>query len=166
MRAVIGIDPGIDGGLACRTLDGLQIEVMPTVGATSRRELDIPATLRILRGWRELLGARHLVIEKVSARPGDGVSGMFRFGERVGVIKGLAVSLELSMTEVMPTSWHRVMCSGMKSGDPKGNARIRASQLWPTVSFLATPRSRVPHDGMVDAALIAEYGLAQVIRGR
>jgi hypothetical protein len=164
MRPVIGIDPGLEGGLACLGDHGLQIEVMPTVGATKLREIDIPQTLRLLRGWRETLGARHLIIEKVSARPGNGVQGMFRFGVGVGVVKGLAVALDFSITEVMPTSWHRRICAGMPAGDPKGNARKRVSQLWPNVSFLRTPRSSLPHDGMVDAALIAAYG-ADVIAG-
>lgn len=162
MRPVIGIDPGLDGGLACIDSAGLLIEVMPTLGATGKRDLDIPSILRLLRGWRDTLGARNVYLEKVGARPSESPVACFRFGEGVGILKGLAVSLDLAITEVLPQTWHKVICAGMPAGDPKGNAVKRAAQLYPRVSFLATQRSRVPHSGMCDAALIASHGLREI----
>lgn len=49
------------------------------------------------------------------------------------------------------------MIPGAK-GDTKPRALAKALQLWPGETFLASERCRVPHDGMIDAALIAEYG--------
>jgi len=34
---------------------------------------------------------------------------------------------------------------------------LKARQLWPDETWLASPRCTKPHDGMIDAALIAEY---------
>jgi hypothetical protein len=67
-------------------------------------------------------------------------------------------ALRIPSTEVTPQSWQRVMLAGLGKGDPKGAALVRVGQLWPSVKFTATDRARVPHGGLVDAALIAEYG--------
>jgi hypothetical protein len=54
--------------------------------------------------------------------------------------------------------WQKVMLPGCAKGDTKPAALARARQLWPAESWLASPRCSKPHDGMIDAALIAEYG--------
>lgn len=54
--------------------------------------------------------------------------------------------------------WQKAMLPGYKKGcDTKKLALQKARELWPDEKWLATPRSKVPHDGAVDACLIAEY---------
>jgi hypothetical protein len=50
------------------------------------------------------------------------------------------------------------MLPGCKSGETKPRALEVASRTWPEEDWLATPRSSKPHEGLIDAALIAEYG--------
>lgn len=67
---------------------------------------------------------------------------------------------EIPVTEVLPQAWKKVMLNGMDKSDKKSSI-IRATQLLPGFSFLATERSTVPHDGMAESFLIAEYGRMQ-----
>lgn len=150
---ILGIDPGLDGGLALLSPDGLLLEVMPTIGST-KREVDSGKVGELLRAWN----VEHAVLEKVGARPGQGVVSMFTFGMGLGCIKGVLGALDIPHTEVQPKEWQKTVCKGMFSSDPKAMAQQRVRQLWPQQSFLATPRSKVPHQGLVDAALLAEYG--------
>lgn len=54
-------------------------------------------------------------------------------------------------------SWQRAMLGDCEKGETKAQALIKASQLWPEEDWLATPRSTKPHEGMIDAALIAMF---------
>ncbi len=151
---ILGIDPGLDGGLALLTDDGLLLEVMPTLGG-KQREVDGGTVADLLNSWEP----DFVAIEKVSSRPGQGVRSMFTFGMGVGIIKGVVAALGLPLTEVQPKEWQGAVCKGHAwASDPKATALLRARQLWPKISFLATERSKVPHSGLVDAACIAEYG--------
>lgn len=58
---------------------------------------------------------------------------------------------------ITPQSWQKAMLPKCKAGDTKPRALALAKELWPEESFLASPRCKVPHDGLIDAALIAEY---------
>jgi hypothetical protein len=54
--------------------------------------------------------------------------------------------------------WQDVMLGKrLAKGMTKVAALASANKLWPTERWLATTRSKTPHDGMVDAALIARY---------
>ena len=53
--------------------------------------------------------------------------------------------------------------TGKKKIDTKKTALNVAGRLFPNESFLATKRSRVKHDGIIDATLIAYYTLNKFI---
>lgn len=150
MKTVVGIDPGLDGGLAALTPDGLELCVMPVVAVGKRRQLDEQAVV----GW--LLARRpcHVFIEQVGAMPGQGVTSMFSFGTGWGLLRGICAGLALPYELVRPQEWQ----GAMLAGQPKGSEYLVASRLWPYAEWRASERSRNFHDGLVDAALIAEYG--------
>ncbi len=54
-------------------------------------------------------------------------------------------------------SWQRHMLGKLEQGKTKEAALAAAEAIWLEENWLASPRSRVPHDGLVDAALIAEH---------
>lgn len=56
-------------------------------------------------------------------------------------------------------SWQRAMFGALDKGETKPAAIAKAREFWPDEAWLATPRSKTPHMGMVDAALIARHGL-------
>lgn len=54
-------------------------------------------------------------------------------------------------------SWQRHMLGKLEQGKTKEAALAAAEAIWLEENWLASPRSRVPHDGLIDAALIAEH---------
>tara|TARA_Y100000310_G_C20579790_1_gene762382 strand:+ start:706 stop:1200 length:495 start_codon:yes stop_codon:yes gene_type:complete len=152
----IGIDPGLDGGLAAIYPNGnIYVTVMPTERVGKKRQLDGCE----IREWihnNDVFECRSepqkITIEKVHAMPGQGVTSMFNFGVGFGILRGICSGLGLSYDLVTPQAWQKVMLEGRG----KGAKYEVAHELWPDVDFRATERCRKPHTGMVDAALIAE----------
>lgn len=161
----LGIDPGLGGGLALLSADGLLLEPMPLL--PGGREIDEAALAGLLLAWRggvvdEALTHRapplHAVLERVGARPGQGVVSMFRFGQSVGLLRGMLSALHVPHTLVPPQTWQRKVLGNFPKGTSKAAAQQRAQQIWPAQDWRASERSRTPHTGLIDAALLAEYG--------
>jgi crossover junction endodeoxyribonuclease RuvC len=142
---VAGLDPGLTGALAIIDeyrvvfVDDLPVHQIHA-GKRTRAELD-------LGGMRELLTSLTLFIEQVAARPGQGVTSMFRFGLTAGQIIGLVAG-----TAWLPQRWQRMAGCGPEPDE----ARRRAGQLYPdAVQYLTRKRDA----GCADAILIARSGL-------
>jgi len=148
----IGIDPGHAGGLAAITPEGLQLRTMPVFEAGGKRFLDAREIVRWLTD-HAIRGAR-VFIESVHAMPRQGVVSMFTFGTGWGQLRGVCAGLGLSYELVRPQEWQRELLMGQ----PEGSEYLVASRLWPNAEWRATERSRKCHSGLVDAALIAEFG--------
>jgi crossover junction endodeoxyribonuclease RuvC len=99
-----------------------------TIGRTVRAELDLASLRRILVSSP----IDHIILEKVAARPNQGVSSMFRFGYCAGSIYGLIVGLQLPVSYLLPIQWQRAVGVGALPDA----ARQRAAQLYP----LAAPQ--------------------------
>ena len=149
---ILGVDPGLDGGLALLGADGLQVERIPVIEA-ARRDIYVLALADLIKGWHPQIA----YVERVHAMPKQGVTSSFRFGEVAGIIRGVIVALGIPLTYCTPQEWQKEMLAGAAKGD-KGVAMRRAVELWPDVDFKATARCKLPHSGMCDAALIAEFG--------
>lgn len=149
---IIGVDPGLDGGFAALTDGGVVLRVMPTLAVGTKRAIDEQALVHLFLDFQP--GQTMVFLESVGARPGQGVTSMFSFGLGFGVIRGVLAGLGFPYELVRPQEWQREMLTGQ----PKGSEYATASRLWPNTSWTATPRCSRPHSGLVDAALIAEYG--------
>ncbi len=145
---IVGIDPGMGGGIAWLSDFGHLIEVhdLPVV----KGEGLIPAALAAMLRAGDRLPV-HAFLERVAARPGAGVSGMFNFGRGYGQIEGVLAALGVPVTLVTPTKWK----GALRIPADKSAARARAAQLWPG---LAGTFARVKDDGRAEAALIGLYG--------
>ena len=153
MSYVIGIDPGISGAISVfsrfpNTLH--DVFDMPTLevdsGKTKKRHISAS-------GLRDILvtfPTAHVVIEKVGAMPGQGVSSMFNFGRSAGIIEGVVAALRMPHTYVTPQTWTKAV--GRAAG--KDASRMRAMELFPTRAELFR---RAKDDGRADAALIAYW---------
>jgi crossover junction endodeoxyribonuclease RuvC len=161
---IMGIDNGLDGALVM--LDGgkpVVLLVMPTItlhGATKDHREYMVADLRY---FLNLHRPDHVFIEKAHAMPKQGVSSMFTTGFGFGLMQGLIAGLELPFTIVQAVTWQKTFFTGMAKGKKekgytKGLAAIVCSRLWPGTEWRATDNCKKPHDGLCDAALIAEYG--------
>lgn len=148
-------DVGKKGGLVKldENLNILSRHIMPMIG----KEYDIQAIKDLLTVEGETID--HIAIENVHAIQGrTGNSSNFSFGLGKGILMGIVAGLEIPYTLVNPKTWQKIAWEGVtKQSDNKKTSLVAAKRLFPEESFIATPRSRVPHDGMVDAALIAYY---------
>jgi hypothetical protein len=111
-----------------------------------------------------------ICIEEVHSIYGTSAKSNFSFGEIFGKKKmiGAVLSVHYGATfDLVPpkkwqsniwTSTDKIFKSG-KRVDTKATSLVTARRLAPNETFLATSRSRVPHDGLVDAFLIAKYTL-------
>ena len=48
-----------------------------------------------------------VVIEQVSAMPGQGVTSMFNFGQSFGTLKGICSAMQLPMYFIRPAKWKK-----------------------------------------------------------
>lgn len=157
MSFVIGIDPGISGAISVfsRFPSTLHDVIdMPTLevdsGKTKKRHISAAGLRDILVCYPEA----HVVIEKVGAMPGQGVSSMFNFGRSAGIIEGVVAALRMPSTYVTPATWTKAV--GRAAG--KDASRMRAMELFPSKADLF---KRAKDDGRADAALIAYWYLTR-----
>ena len=150
----VGIDPGLDGGLAAIGPEGLELMPMLTVAVGKHRQIDEQAVV----SWLMRIRPGSVFIEQVGARPGQGVVSMFTFGTGWGLVRGICAGMGLPYELVRPQEWQKAMLAGQ----PKGSEYLVASRLWPYADWHATERSQRFHDGLVDAALICEYGRRRI----
>jgi crossover junction endodeoxyribonuclease RuvC len=165
---VLGIDPGKTGGIALLGQDGaiLSTSTMPV----NEKEIDLTRlALEIDRAQiaaRDRGEALRVYLERAGAfriagRAQGGVS-MFTYGEGFGMIRGLLAGLKVPYTMVRAVDWCRKLHEGLSR---EASAKERSAQvitrLYPGERFLATARSSVNHEGIVDAVLIARYGLSK-----
>ena len=110
---VMSIDPGLSGAIA--VFDGeTLIDIVDTPvhslvrNNKTKRQISASGLAAI---FRDKPG--HVIVEKVSAMPGQGVTSMFSFGRSFGVIEGILAAFEIPATYVMPSVWtkgHRPRC--------------------------------------------------------
>src|SRR6516165_4808165 len=93
---VVGIDPGLTGGVAIVDEQGvvLLVEDLPIHRLASGKKIKAELDLASLRQILVSNPIDHCVLEKVASRPGQGVSSMFNFGYCAGSIYGLIVGLQ------------------------------------------------------------------------
>ena len=112
---IIGIDPGISGSI-CFFEDGKILEVleMPTMteGKKSKRQVNgaqiYNEILKRIEGSKKEV---RVIIEQVSAMPGQGVTSMFNFGQSYGMLKGICSAMQLPMFFVRPAKWKKYFLS-------------------------------------------------------
>ena len=153
---IIGIDPGISGSL-CFFIDGKIIDLveMPSMaeGKKNKRQINGPQiyneiSKRIINiPKKEVV----VVIEQVSAMPGQGVTSMFNFGQSFGVLKGICSAMQLSMHFVRPAKWKKYF-NLIKT--EKDASRTKVIEIFP---YISSQLSRKKDSNKADAILIASF---------
>ena len=92
-----------------------------------------------------------VVIEQVSAMPGQGVTSMFNFGQSFGILKGICSAMQLPMYFVRPAKWKRYF--GLINSE-KDASRTRAIEMFP---YYSSYLSKKKDSNKADAILIANY---------
>ena len=151
---IIGIDTGLSGGIA--VLDDLKIfDVydMPIMseGKKNKNQLNSAQLVNIIKKNIISNGDTFLIVEQVSAMPGQGVTSMFNFGQTFGSIKGICAALNLPIFFVRPAKWKKHFDLINSSKDA---SRTKVIEMYPSISPRLTKKKDV---NKADAILIARY---------
>ena len=153
---IIGIDPGISGAM-CFFQNGEITDVidMPSMadGKKNKRQINSQQVFneiseRIINiPKKEII----VVIEQVSAMPGQGVTSMFNFGQSFGVLKGICSAMQLSMYFVRPAKWKKYY--GLIKTE-KDASRTKVIEIFP---YISNKLSKKKDSNKADAILIANF---------
>ena len=151
---IIGIDPGISGSI-CFFENGKIIDVveMPTMidGKKNKRQVNgaqiyNEISKRIITSEKQNI---RVVIEQVSAMPGQGVTSMFNFGQSFGILKGICSAMQLPMFFVRPAKWKKYFSL---INSQKDASRTKAIEMFP---YFSSQLSKKKDSNKADAILIA-----------
>ena len=153
---IISIDPGINGAI-CFFENGQVKDVidMPTMaeGKKNKRQVNGHQMYNEIsnRIRKYDIYNINVVVEQVSAMPGQGVTSMFNFGQSFGVIKGICAALNLPIYFVRPAKWKKHF-NLIKTN--KDASRTKVIEVYPEIS---SKLHRKKDSNRADAILIALY---------
>jgi len=153
---IIGIDPGISGSI-CFFEHGKIIEVieMPTMteGKKNKRQVNGSQIYNeILKRINKIERQNiRVIIEQVSAMPGQGVTSMFNFGQSFGILKGICSAMQLPMFFIRPAKWKKYFSL---INSEKDASRTKAIEMFP---YFSSHLSKKKDSNKADAILIASF---------
>ena len=166
---IVGVDPGVKGGIAFLLGEVSSVRPMPTHRPKKggRETYDVQEIAMLLRGVCG--GGIMAVLERLApmppflARGGGALAGAggsianYHRGLGRGLFEGILTALGIPYHLVGPREWQDEMLP-LRGGDTKARSIARARELFPDVSLYPTARSRKASDGLADALLLAEFG--------
>ena len=153
---IIGVDPGISGSI-CFLQDGVIEDVleMPTMidGKKNKKQVNGSQIFNEISEKTKNMDKKNIkvVIEHVTAMPGQGVTSMFNFGQSFGILKGICSAMQLSVYFVRPAKWKKYF---NLINSEKDASRTRAIEIFP---YYSSNLSRKKDLNKADAILIASY---------
>ena len=153
---IIGIDPGISGSI-CFLKDGKIDDVveMPTMAEGKKNKRQVYGSQIYNEIFKRIKSNENhdirVVIEQVSAMPGQGVTSMFNFGQSFGILKGLCSAMQLPMYFVRPAKWKKYF---NLINSEKDASRTRAIEIYP---YFSAQLSKKKDSNKADAILIASF---------
>ena len=153
---VFGIDPGVSGALSIYEHKKLKEVIdMPTMseGKKNKKQINAAQLASEIKKRVNRSDDVAVVIEHVSAMPGQGVTSMFNFGQSFGVIKGICSALTLPIYFIRPVKWKKHF---NLIGSSKDASRTKATELFPNFS---NEMAKKKDANKADAILIGRYFL-------
>jgi len=153
---IIGIDPGISGSI-CFFKDGNILDVieMPTMteGKKNKKQVNGSQIYNEISKQINYTEKKDIkvIIEQVSAMPGQGVTSMFNFGQSYGILKGICSAMQLPMYFVRPAKWKKYF---NLINSEKDASRTKAIEIFP---YFSSNLSKKKDSNKADAILIASY---------
>ena len=153
---IIGIDPGISGSI-CFFEDGKILDVfeMPTMTDGKKNKKQVNGAQIYNEISSKIMGIEkqnlRVIIEQVSAMPGQGVTSMFNFGQSFGILKGICSAMQLPMYFVRPAKWKKYF--GLIKSE-KDASRTKAIEMFP---YFSSQLSKKKDSNKADAILIASF---------
>lgn len=160
---IAGIDPGANGALVI--LDGSKTEyhLFPKVGGKLSYDDTVRKVVELLKK------VDFVFIEEVHGIKGSASKATFAFGYTCGALRAAIILSGKPYEMVTPQTWQKRIWTnpdyvykkdraGRKQNDTKATALNAAKRLYPKDNFIVGKRAEKPHDGIVDALLIATHG--------
>ena len=153
---IIGIDPGISGSI-CFFQDGSIMDVleMPTMteGKKNKKQVNGSQIFNEISERIKKIEKRDIkvVIEHVTAMPGQGVTSMFNFGQSFGILKGICSAMQLPVYFVRPAKWKKYF---NLINSEKDASRTKAIEIFP---YFSSQLSKKKDINKADAILIASF---------
>ena len=151
---IIGIDPGLSGGIAILENNKVQrLYDMPVMseGKKNKKQLNSAQLVKLIKDNIESQEEVSVIVEQVNAMPGQGVTSMFNFGQTFGAIKGICAALGLPIFFVRPSKWKKHF---ELINSSKDSSRTKAIEMYPTLSNNLAKKKDVNKS---DAILIARF---------
>lgn len=127
MIAVLGVDPGVRGGIALLDAKG---ELVSVVGLDpSMTDKEVVDAVTVMACGLRAMGSRTCFMEKVGYMRGDGGKGAFTFGKIVGLLRGALLANEIEIESVYPATWMAHM--NCMTGGNKNVSKTLAQRLFP-----------------------------------
>src|SRR5262252_7257472 len=157
----VGVDPGKDGAFVGFNADGgiETMTLMPTLHQANKgkRLYDVPELVALVEHLSRNPNEPPLwIIEKQQPFPKfmGGSSANFGRGYGIGIVEGIVATLRMPYLLVAPGTWQKAMLRDIQGKDTKVRALQAACRLFPRVDWRKSALAKMPHDGLVDAALI------------
>jgi len=153
---IIGVDPGISGSI-CFLKDGVIKDVveMPTMieGKKNKKQVNGSQIFNEISEKIKNTDKKNIkvVVEHVTAMPGQGVTSMFNFGQSFGILKGICSAMQLPIYFVRPSKWKKYF---NLINSEKDASRTRAIEIFP---YYSSHLSRKKDSNKADAILIASF---------
>lgn len=143
-KCIMAVDPGLTGAICYYYPEHpklISCYDMPVVD----REVDGAAVANLIRQHAPDI----CIIEKVSARPKQGVVSVFSFGNSYGVVRGAVAACKVPTILVSPQRWKK----SMSLDSDKEKSRKMAILFFPDSNDFKFKKSH----GRAEAALMAIY---------
>lgn len=168
---ILGIDPGNKGAFVWLDKSGkiIQSVVMPVLKVSTKKKskgktktttkisLDILTIYELLKKY--LPHTSRCYIEKAQVFPGQGGVSNFNYGYGNGVLVAVLTVCGYDFVLVPPKTWTAIIHAPVSFvKDAKQKSKMIALELQPESTYIVGSRSKIVHEGIIDAYLIAEYG--------
>ena len=145
----------------------MQSSIMPTVPNGKGRKIDLHTLAATIKEISRHPDQYTFIVENPGAHA-PSAAGLRSMTYSFAAVETLLAAHQLKYHVVLSQKWQKVFWSKPKM--PKGqkfNTKAAAlnivNQIFPGEKWLKSDRCTKPHDGMIDAALLAEYGRRQNI---
>ena len=153
---IIGVDPGISGAICFfengRIMDVVEMPTM-TEGKKNKRQVNGSQIYNEISKRINKIEKQNIrvIIEQVSAMPGQGVTSMFNFGQSFGILKGICSAMQLPMYFIRPAKWKKYFSL---INSEKDASRTKAIEMFP---YFSSQLSKKKDSNKADAILIASF---------
>ena len=178
-KIYVGVDVGAKGGIFAMDQD--RNVILKKAVPENADGVDYAELLRIFKSIRQLsngmapldVDTQYIaVIEDVHSLFGMSAKSNFSFGHIKGVKEAMMLALNYEYKLIPPKTWQKQVWieddmvdainpkTGKSKKDTKATSLNAAERLFPYEDFRKNERCKVAHDGIVDAALMADYALS------